>query len=735
MLLQGRYYLVQVLSVEGFGQTYLAQDTHRSGHPACVVKHLKPSSNNPESLPALRRLFTTEVKALEKLGSYDRVPHLVDRFEQDQEFYLVQDFIEGHSLSAQLQIDPPWSEQQVVELLQEVLGILEVVHSHGLIHCDIKPSNLIRRQQDGRIVLINFESVKHVWTQVVTNQGQTHTNFAVGIPTTIAIGTPGYMPVEQERGRPSPNSDIYALGMIGIQALTGLHPAQLPKDAKSGEIIWQHQVQRPELAGVLNKMVLYHFQARYRTATEALQALKPIADLYSQTQQLNVSGRMRKAVEKLVLESKPEVRETPPCNGGASSDFVKVDSVHPRRALVLDGLSNSKTTLALSQVLRGAGGFELEYWPQPEKMWSEVRDAIQTCLSWCHVQKMHNACTCVGGSVAAVQGLASLQPITCSTHIACQGHSAESHSILVGESPNHLISTTEKATVLLYLRGAIEETPDGEGWLVLGDNVRLSRSWLRQELRRFEMAEQIVVLDCPGASSLEDWVEELKLGSQQGQCLLAAAAPAGDPEQFTRGLLETLVGAEQKVGFPVANWIAKLQVKLGRIGIPLYVWQSGLGETVPPSVLFGEQYSRLEQMLSELVGPIAPTLLRQVSAPASNPQAWVEKLARYLSPQQQIELDKLSNSLGQASIAKPQTKSSIIPSEQYQTLPESFVHECKQVLTDLVGPIANFLIQKALTQDPQISPPKLVEILAQEIPNRTKAAEFRERLGGEGERG
>ncbi len=187
------------------------------------------------------------------------------------------DRILRHSLSVELQPGQPWSESQVVQLLQEVLGILQFVHSQGLIHRDIKPSNLIRREQDNRLVLIDFGSVKQAWTQVVTAQGQTKANFALGIAATIAIGTQGYMPTEQGRGRPRPNSDIYALGMIGIQALTGLSPTQLLEDSDTGEIIWQHQAQvSTELAYVLKKMVYYHFKDRYQSAQEVLQALQPL---------------------------------------------------------------------------------------------------------------------------------------------------------------------------------------------------------------------------------------------------------------------------------------------------------------------------------------------------------------------------------------------------------------------------------------------------------------------------
>lgn len=274
-LLQGRYRIVQVLSTGGFCQTYIAQDTKTPGRPACVIKHLLRSNDEPESTETLRQLFTREAEALKKLGNYGQVPQLLAHFEENREFYLVQEFIIGQTLSAELQQGLRWTESAVVQLLQEVLSILKYVHSYGLIHRDIKPSNLIRRQSDHRIVLVDFGAVKQAWTQVVTNQGKTSTSFALGIPATIAIGTPGYMPTEQGRGRPRPNSDIYALGIIGIQALTGLNPTQLLEDSDTGEIIWQHHVQvSVTLASVLNKMVRYHFQDRYESATEVLVALQ-----------------------------------------------------------------------------------------------------------------------------------------------------------------------------------------------------------------------------------------------------------------------------------------------------------------------------------------------------------------------------------------------------------------------------------------------------------------------------
>lgn len=274
-VIKGRYRIVEVLSSGGFCQTYLAQDLYQPDSPNCVIKHFSTATSpQSQTLADLRDSFTREAQALEKLSKHDQVPELITHFEIDQEFYLVHQFVAGHPLSEELQT--PWSESQVIELLQKVLGILEYVHDYGLIHRDIKPSNLIRRAGDRQLVLIDFGSVKQVWKQVVTAGGQTSSKFVEGIPATLAIGTPGYMPTEQGRGRPRPNSDIYALGMIGIQALTGCSPSELLEDSETGEIIWQHHTDvSPQLANILNQMVRYHFKDRYQSATEVLQALQP----------------------------------------------------------------------------------------------------------------------------------------------------------------------------------------------------------------------------------------------------------------------------------------------------------------------------------------------------------------------------------------------------------------------------------------------------------------------------
>lgn len=273
-LLQGRYKIAQSLGAGVFGQTYIAVDVDYPENPQCVVKQIKVSSSEPGYLEMLRLLFITETETLKLLGSHHQIPEFIACFEENEQFYLVQECIEGHALTAELPINQQWgclwSESEVVEFLIDVLGILEFVHSQGVIHCDIKPENLIRRNSDGKLILIDFGSIQSI-------------NFGIGaelpiyrIPATSL----GYIPPEQFIGQTQPNSDIYALGMIAIQALTGLEPLQLKADpyTKGNEIFWRSQNTpvNDYLAAVLSQMIRYDYQNRFQSPGEVLRVLKQI---------------------------------------------------------------------------------------------------------------------------------------------------------------------------------------------------------------------------------------------------------------------------------------------------------------------------------------------------------------------------------------------------------------------------------------------------------------------------
>ncbi|MDZ7965269.1 MAG: protein kinase [Nostoc sp. DedSLP03] len=280
-ILGGRYQILEQLGKGGFGITFTAIDTGRPGNPPCVVKLFKPMSTDPYNLEVGKRLFVREAEKLEKLGKHDQIPRLLAYFEENQEFYLVQEYIEGHDLSRELVSGVQLSEAYVIKLLQDILEVLDFVHQQNLIHRDLKTSNIRRRQSDDKIVLIDFGAVKEVSTQVVNPQGQ------VSFPT--CIGSPGYMPSEQKKGDPKLSSDIYAVGIVAIQALTGINPdprlgAGLPTNPQTGEIVWRDayggkvrtQVS-DKLANIIDKMVRYDYRQRYQSANEVLQALKTLS--------------------------------------------------------------------------------------------------------------------------------------------------------------------------------------------------------------------------------------------------------------------------------------------------------------------------------------------------------------------------------------------------------------------------------------------------------------------------
>ncbi len=269
--IQGRYYVVKQLGRGGVGVTFLAQD-QQCFDSQCVVKQLKPKSANAKTLEIARRLFNREAEIMNRLGHCDRIPRLLAYFEHQNDFFLVQELIEGHDLSQEIIAGEPWSEEKTIVLLKDILEVLLIVQQYSVIHRDLKPSNLMRRDKDGKIVLIDFGSVKQVSTQIIDAAGE--------VKQTVAVGTKSYMPMEQMMGRPGFYSDIYAVGIIAIQALTGVQPKKFTIN-RHGEIIWRtlldSQVHyQPKFLNILDKMVRYRHQERYNSAGAVLSDLEQL---------------------------------------------------------------------------------------------------------------------------------------------------------------------------------------------------------------------------------------------------------------------------------------------------------------------------------------------------------------------------------------------------------------------------------------------------------------------------
>jgi serine/threonine protein kinase len=270
----GHYEVTARLGGGGFGETYLSRDLHLPDRPNRVIKRLSPHIRESSVLQLSRRLFETEAQVLYRLGTHPQIPQLFAHFEELSEFYLVQEYIDGKDLSHELPRGKIWEQFTVADLLQNLLTVLSFVHQNNVIHRDIKPENIIRRR-DGKLFLIDFGVVKQIVTPTAILDGQSDGGYTVG------IGTPGYMPSEQAHGEPKFASDIYAIGIIGIQALTGIPPSHLAKDADL-EILWRESAPKvyPEFADILSRMVRFDFRQRYPSAEAAYEEIREFVDRY-----------------------------------------------------------------------------------------------------------------------------------------------------------------------------------------------------------------------------------------------------------------------------------------------------------------------------------------------------------------------------------------------------------------------------------------------------------------------
>ncbi|AFY79971.1 protein kinase domain-containing protein [Oscillatoria acuminata] len=297
VLLNNRYRILQELGMGGFGQTFLAEDTQMPSKRRCVIKQLKPVTGNPAIYQMVQERFAREAAVLEQLGDGNaQIPKLFAYFELEGQFYLVQEWIEGGTLTKKVQTLGTLSEAQVRSLLTKILPVLTYVHSFRIVHRDIKPDNIMLRPSNpgsfspGEDVpfLIDFGAVKETMATAMSSSG--------GVTNSIAIGSPGFMSAEQAAGRPLYSSDLYSLGLTAIYMLTGKIPQEFPTDPATGEILWRSYAPTvsPGLGMVLDRAIRFNPCDRFPTAQEMLDALKP--DVNSQVATVPIAPANRAAV-------------------------------------------------------------------------------------------------------------------------------------------------------------------------------------------------------------------------------------------------------------------------------------------------------------------------------------------------------------------------------------------------------------------------------------------------------
>ncbi len=315
-LLNNRYQVIEVLGAGGFGETFLAEDTHMPSRRRCVIKKLKTITGDPRTYDKIKQRFEREAATLEVLGEgNDQIPKLYAYFSEQGLFYLIQEWIQGQTLTEIIETKGVLSEGEVRSILLNLLSVLDYVHSKGIIHRDIKPDNVILSASSGKPFLIDFGAVKETIRTVANSPGR--------FTESLIIGTPGYMPSEQAIGRPIYATDIYSLGLTAIFLLTGKSPQELQTDRQTGQICWEEYAQgvSPELVQILDRAIKLQAGDRFTTASKMLHALKSQAIIPPSTipekphQQLTQktvavsphAGRFNQAIHKSSSDPKTDV--------------------------------------------------------------------------------------------------------------------------------------------------------------------------------------------------------------------------------------------------------------------------------------------------------------------------------------------------------------------------------------------------------------------------------------------
>lgn len=274
-LIHSRYQIQKVLGRGGFGQTYLAIDTHRFGE-RCVLKQFIPTSRSEASLRKARELFQREAKVLYQID-HPQVPKFLAWFTHDEDLFIVQEYVDGESYSNVLRDrqrqGQTFSESEVIQLLKELLPVLDYLHSIDIVHRDISPANIMFSNEKQKPILIDFGVVKEVVNQILSGQYSTFAH----PPKATLVGKPGYSPPEQiQLGDCFPCSDFYALGMTVLVLLTGC-------DARVSRNQWRTYsgVQEP-LAKILERMLADRPRERYQTAAEILADLNRLSSAESE---------------------------------------------------------------------------------------------------------------------------------------------------------------------------------------------------------------------------------------------------------------------------------------------------------------------------------------------------------------------------------------------------------------------------------------------------------------------
>lgn len=240
-LLGGRYRLGDVLGRGGMGTVWRAEDEILGRTVA--VKELRFPSDIDED--EKRRLITRtlrEAKAIARIRSGSAIT-VFDVVDEDSRPWIVMELIEGRSLADVIKEDGPLTPRRAAEVGLSVLGVLRAAHREGIVHRDVKPSNVLVEEDTGRIVLTDFGIAKVEGDPSVTSTG-------------MLVGAPSYISPERARGqRPGPPADLWSLGGLLYAAVEGHPPYDKGSAIATLTAVMTDPLEPPSHAGELEEVI------------------------------------------------------------------------------------------------------------------------------------------------------------------------------------------------------------------------------------------------------------------------------------------------------------------------------------------------------------------------------------------------------------------------------------------------------------------------------------------------
>ncbi|MEM9162864.1 MAG: response regulator [Cyanobacteria bacterium P01_F01_bin.4] len=263
-----RYPLEQPFSLTHFSQMNLVETSEVPGKPSHFIETFSPSLKDNSLLEDLRTFASIEYAHLEIISQNSKILGVLNFWEQDKSFHWSQVYTEGHLFSQELKPHNPLPPQVVLDVVKEILEILLPFHMRQVIHSAIQPDHLWRCQQDGQLKLLNLGLSR----RLLTHLSQRVPQYRLGLNQQH-----DYMPIEQRIGQTVLSSDIYAVGVIALQMLTGEVPSVLTSTLLASNSPW-HQLTSttPEMTQLLSKMLPQNHRERYASALAALKDINAL---------------------------------------------------------------------------------------------------------------------------------------------------------------------------------------------------------------------------------------------------------------------------------------------------------------------------------------------------------------------------------------------------------------------------------------------------------------------------